>query len=167
MAIAIQESGSPAANTYAPGPKPRRADLVGAVCTLLAACVRSGDARRCHHCQVEVSIHMNEYLSIWRLLPRATIGLALALVVLLACRGISGLQTLKAAIQFVTGLKSDFVALAVGVLALAVISNIGWQFANIASSALGTAFDPANGVPANANRARTGRTKLNAQLTLV
>lgn len=79
---------------------------------------------------------MNGYLSLWRLLPRVSVGLAFYIVVVVAVGGLQGASlAAQAARQFYTGFQSEFVAIVVSVFLLGTISTLGSHFSRILSSA--------------------------------
>jgi len=75
---------------------------------------------------------MKDYLSLWRLLPRVSIGLVFFIVLVIAVGGLQGAIIVAESIhQFYDGFQSELVALAITILLLTVISTIGYQLSRI------------------------------------
>lgn len=82
---------------------------------------------------------MKDYFAIWRWLPRASVGLAFSILVVLALGGVQAVSlTAKAVSQFCTGFQSEFVTIFVVAFFFITISTLGFRLACILSSALGT-----------------------------
>lgn len=80
---------------------------------------------------------MNDYIRIWRLLPKAVVGQGMFVVVLLAVGGVQAVSSSAQALrQFFAGIQSEFVAILVCSFLIATISTIGFQFACILLSLL-------------------------------
>jgi hypothetical protein len=82
---------------------------------------------------------MKDYLSIWRLIPKVSVGLAFSVEVVFAVGGVQGLSnTIQTVQQFFTGFKSELVAIVVSVFLLTTILLLGFQLSRILLSAFDT-----------------------------
>jgi len=81
---------------------------------------------------------MKEYFSIWRLFPKASVGLAFLIEILFVFIGTQGVTLLLQDFQqFCTGSKFELGVILIGTFCVILMSTFGFQLACILTSAFG------------------------------